>query len=323
MTDTTGEIKVDGAVSAAKSRSRTSVRNLLILAIVLLGGSLVFLAMVQRKLIYHPVKSAALDPADWGFRPGRCLDVEVEISPGITLHGWHVLPPDHQALDRDEQMLELEAGRPAILFFPGNAGHRGYRADHLRLLSSLQADVFLVDYRGYAENPGAPSEAVLTADARKIWNHMTDELGVPAERIILLGESLGGGVATALASELCSDGVSPGGLFLESTFSSMTETAQFHFPLLPVSLLLADRYPSEKRIESVDCPITMIHGRRDEIVPFPLGERLFAAAPEQSANGVAKSFVELPGVNHNDLLLLAETEYLRAMDSMLRNVRSR
>ncbi len=309
--------------AGAKSQGRKALRNLLILALVLLGGSLVFLALVQRKLIYHPVRVAALDPQDWGFRIGRCLDVDVDVAPGITLHGWHVLPPDHQALDQDEQLLELEAGRPAILLFPGNAGHRGYRADHLRLLSSLQADVFLVDYRGYAENLGAPSEAVLIADARKIWNHLTGVFEIPAERIVILGESLGGGVATALASELCREGIRPGGLFLESTFSSMTETAQFHYPLLPVSLLLVDQYPSEERIAAVDCPITMIHGRSDEIVPFRLGEKLFAAAPEKSAEGVAKTFVELPGVHHNDLLLLAETEYLRAVEATLKTVRSR
>jgi len=322
MNETTQEPAVaDAAVS--KTQGRKALRNLLILALVLLGGSLVFLALVQRKLIYHPVKVAALDPQEWGFRLGRCLDVKVDVAPGITLHGWHVLPPDHQALDRDEQRLELEAERPAILLFPGNAGHRGYRADHLQLLSSLQADVFLVDYRGYAENEGAPTEAVLISDSRKIWDHLTDELGIAAERIVILGESLGGGVATALASELCNEGIRPGGLFLESTFSSMTETAQFHYPLLPVSLLLVDRYPSEERIAAVDCPITMIHGRSDEIVPFPLGEKLFTAARNESAGGVPKTFVELPGVHHNDLLLLAEREYRRAVETMLQTVRNR
>ena len=88
---------------------------------------------------------------------------------------------------------------------------------------------------------------------------------------------------------------------MQSSFNSLVAAGQHHFPILPVSLLLIDRFESEKHVTRVTCPILHLHGQRDQVVPLPLGKKLFQAAPEKSAGGVAKQFVLLPNSNHNDV----------------------
>ncbi|TWT62290.1 putative aminoacrylate hydrolase RutD [Rubinisphaera italica] len=279
------------------------------------------LTLIQRKLIYHPTKVATLNVKDWEFAEGRCLPVTFEVEPGYTLHGWHVLPPSHQALNRKEQQQELDAGRPVIIYYPGNAGHRGYRADQLKRLSSLNADIFLIDYRGYAENPGSPSEKAYLHDARFILDALVAEYQIEPARFVLLGESLGGGIATALANQLSQEGTELAGLFLQAPFSSLVAIAGERFPWLPVDWMMVDRYPSIERIPEVTCPITIIHGRQDSIIPFAQAQQLFETAPDHSSAGISKTFLEIPGAGHNDIFMMAETEYLRALEKMLKPIR--
>ena len=134
-----------------------------------------------------------------------------------------------------------------------------------------------------------------------MWNFLIEELGVSPDRVVLYGESLGGGVANRLASDLCTAGIEPGGLIIQSTFNSLVAVAQKHVPVIPVSLLLADRYLSEQRIAKVTCPILQIHGKLDTIVPFELGQRLFDAAPAESSSGAAKRQLVMPRTDHNDV----------------------
>tara|TARA_R100000789_G_scaffold100555_3_gene111489 strand:- start:7693 stop:8583 length:891 start_codon:yes stop_codon:yes gene_type:complete len=286
-------------------------------------GIILLLTLIQRKLIYHPTKAATLNAKDWGFTEGRCLPMIFEVEPGYTLHGWHVLPPSHQALNREEQQQELDSERPVIIYYPGNAGHRGYRADQLKRLSSLNADIFLIDYRGYAENPGSPSEQAYLHDARFIWDALVEEYQIEPARIILLGESLGGGIATALANQLSQEGTAPAGLFLQAPFSSLVAIAGERFPWLPVDWMMADRFPSIERIPEVTCSITIIHGRQDSIIPFAQAQQLFEAAPDHSSDRISKTFIEIPGAGHNDIFMMAETEYLRALEKMFKPIRQK
>jgi fermentation-respiration switch protein FrsA (DUF1100 family) len=163
----------------------------------------------------------------------------------------------------------------------------------------------------------------LTRDARAIWNYAVDDLKVPANRIVLYGESLGGGVATRLAANLCTDGIEPGGLIIQSSFNSLVAAGQYHFPLLPVNLLLIDRFESEKHIRHVTCPILHLHGELDTIVPLKLGKKLFSAAPERSSKGVAKQMVLLPHTNHNDVYGPDNKLAIAAVENFLAGVKSR
>ncbi len=247
----------------------------------------------QRSLIYHPNRCERL--------LGDKADITVRSHDGLELHGWLSLAGTPRGTDSADIKQVLAAGQPVVLFFPGNAGNRSDRDIQFRVLGSLNAHVLLVDYRGYADNPGKPSEANFAKDARSVWNKLTQDLDVPPQRIVIYGESLGGGVATRLASELCQEGIEPGGLIIQSTFSSLVAVAQAHFPVAPVSLLLVDRYPSDQRIKEVTCPILQIHGQQDTIVSFSIGQKLFDAAPETSSQGIGKQQIVMPHTDHNDV----------------------
>ena len=179
--------------------------------------------------------------------------------------------------------------------------HRLNRLNDLRDFTALGCDVLIFDYRGYGENPGSPSEAVLTRDARDIWQFAVDQLQVEPGRILLFGESLGGAVAVRLAQMLCREGTPPAGLITNATFASMPRLATWHYPLFPLGWLVWDRWPSVECIPHVTCPLLMFHGTNDQIVPCGHGRELFAAAPDCSINGCEKTFVEIAGAGHNDV----------------------
>jgi len=310
-----------GTVSPSRSLFR---RRWLRIGCGLIGvylGICLMLSLIQRKLIYVPTKSETLTAAVAGMPEQRYHLLRVPTDDGVTLHGWHVLPPGRSALDEQERTWELQQARPVILYFSGNAKHRGFRVREFEMLTSLGADLYVFDYRGYGENQGTPSETNLTNDAEAIWNYLVEQENREPSQILLLGESLGGGVAAALAARLAERDVKPGGLFLKTTFSSLVDTAGVIYPWLPVSLLMTERFNSVENVSKLSCPVTVLHGTEDEIVPFYLAERLFAAVPETSANGVPKQFIELPGTGHNDVMLVAEDSYRRAVEAMLRPMR--
>jgi fermentation-respiration switch protein FrsA (DUF1100 family) len=278
------------------------------------------LALIQRRLIYQPTQADSIDPRVAGLLSGHCEKVAVNTADGLELHGWYVRAATPGAPARASGAINGQGSAPIVIYFPGNAGHRGYRALELDVLSRLGADVYLFDYRGYGDNPGSPSEEKLAGDARSIWQMVLEKRGAKPSQVFLLGESLGGGVATRLAAEVCAAGTPPGGLILRSTFSSLVDVAAHHYWWLPVRALLIDRFPSTDRIAAVTCPILVIHGTADTIVPFSNGQRLFEAAPEKSRQSIAKTFAPLQGAGHNDILYLARGEYRQAVQDFFERV---
>ncbi|MDA0589156.1 MAG: alpha/beta hydrolase [Planctomycetota bacterium] len=269
-------------------RKRHWVRRFIIKCVTFYFVVAVLVAVFQRSLIYVPFQVDRITVADAGHLAGRTEHVTVVASVGTTLNGWKVRSPGER--------------QRTILYCPGNAANRINRVSTLDILSENGSEIFLFDYRGYGENAGTPSEEAIAEDMRTIWNWLTTEQGIPPEEIVVYGQSLGGGVAVRLVSDLAAEQISPGGLLLVSTFSSMVDAASNRFPWLPVSLLLQDRFPSEDRIGKITCPILHIHGARDRIVPIGLGEKLFARAPKGSRNKVERKFVTLPLAGHNDIL---------------------
>lgn len=278
----------------------------------------IMLALLQRTLIYMPSRGARIEPRDAGLPLGRVHTIILRTDDDLELRGWHVLPAGQTAADRAACDEQLARGRPVVLYFSGNAGHRAWRIEDFELFTRLGCDVLVFDYRGYGDNPGSPSESRLAADAAAVWRYATQERHIEAGRLVLVGESLGGGVAVRLAAEQSAAGAAPGGLILRATFSSLPDVAAYHYPWLPVRWLMVERYPSVEHIPHVSCPILHLHGSRDAIIPISLGRRLFDAAPPQSANGTSKRFVELPMADHNNILEVAESEFRAAVDDFLR-----
>ncbi len=278
------------------------------------------LAFLQRTLIYLPSRQSRIEPQDAGLPPGRVHTITLNSDDGLELRGWHLLPAGQTATDLRQCDEQLALGRPVVLYFSGNAGNRAWRIEEFELFTQLGCDVFVFDYRGYGDNPGSPSEDRLAADATAAWRYATQTRRIEPRRLILCGESLGGGVAVRLAAEQCVAGTPPGGLVLRATFSSLPDVAAHHYPWLPVRWLLVDRYPSVERMPQVTCPILHIHGRRDSIIPIELGRKLFDTAPPQSAAGIPKRFVELPSADHNDILAVAEAEFQAAVGEFLKQL---
>lgn len=210
-------------------------------------------------------------------------EIEIDTADGVKLVCWYARP---------------KSPRGTLLFFHGNAGNVSDRLPQMELLAATGAEVFAVGYRGYGKSAGTPSEAGLYADAEAAWQTLTVRFGVKPERIVILGESLGGGPALELArTRACA------GLILQSTFTSVGDMARRAFPLLPLGGLMRTKFDNLAKIAAVSCPKLVMHSRDDEIIPFEMGARLFEAAT------APKWFAEYSGAGHNDLLSLRGGEY--------------
>lgn len=238
----------------------------------------------ERHLIFFPAPYPAgeWDLGAWRRRTGcEFEDRFLTTSDGVRLHAWWVSPPGSR--------LPGATTRPALLYLHGNTGNLSHRGGVAAMLARrLGMDVLIPDYRGYGRSEGRPGEEGLYEDARTAWRFLTLDRGLPAARIVVYGKSLGGGVATRLASE-----VHPAGLVLQSTFTSIPDLAAHHYPFVP-RLFVRTRMDSLLRIASVGCPLLVVHSRADEIAPFAHGQRLYAAAREP------KRFFTVELAGHND-----------------------
>ena len=244
--------------------------RLLIAAGVLAALYLCVLVLVfvgQRSLLY-PAGGPAVAAAAAGLSGFE--DVQLLTEDGERLAGWY-RPP--------------EPGRIMLLYFHGNGGSLWHRGGRVRLLTGDGRGLLIVTYRGYPGSTGRPSEAGLGRDAEAAYVWLRQRF--PPGRIVLYGESLGSGVAVALAARQ-----PVGGLILDAPFTSAVDVAAPLFWYLPVRWLMRDQYRSEARIGEVRTPLLVLHGDRDGVVPFALGERLFAAA------NPPKRFVRVPGGDH-------------------------
>jgi fermentation-respiration switch protein FrsA (DUF1100 family) len=251
-----------------------------------------FLFFAQPGMLFYPTSRLGATPADWEM---DYREVLMQAEDGVGLHGW---------------LVPRRGSDWALLFFHGNAGNISHRRDSIEVFHRLGLNVLIFDYRGYGRSEGSPSEAGLYRDARAAWDWLTIEGGFPPQRVILFGRSLGGVVAAELASR-----VNPHALILESSFSSARDTARHLFPLLSRAVWLRYELDAAAYVRQVRAPILVMHSRDDEIIPYALGRKLFAAASEP------KHFVDLSG-GHNDGFLLSEPHYSAALAAFLEDVRA-
>ena len=247
---------------------------------------LVMLAWVgQRRLIYRP-STAPVSSAENVLTGGR--DVILHTEDGLALGAWLVpsREPDRKA---------------TVLVADGNAGDRSLRAPLAAALAERGFGVLLFDYRGYGGNPGSPTESGLALDARAAFRFLVEEAGVPPQRLLYYGESLGAAVVTELATEH-----PPAGLLLRSPFVDLAAVGQVHYPFLPVRALLKDRFPVIEYLARIDVPVAVIYGTRDSVVPPEQSQAVAAAVPRLVRT------VEI-AADHNDRILLDGPELVDAV----------
>lgn len=191
--------------------------------------------------------------------------------------------------------LRNPAARHTILFSHGNAENIVQGMDFLERMRDAGFSVLAYDYSGYGLSTGRPSERAAYADAEAAYDYLT-RVGVPPERIILHGRSLGGAVAADLAARRPA-----AGLVLESTFTSAFRVVR-PYPILPF-----DRFRTEGKLPRVRTPVLVIHGTDDEVIGFWHGERLYARA------GEPKQRLWVRGATHNDLAWVAGERYWTAL----------
>ena len=242
----------------------------LVVAAAVYGGFVALIYAAQRSLMYFPERLRTA-PAAAGL--GMAEELMLDTADGEKVIVWHVPP---------------RGDKPVVLYFHGNGGSLRLRVDRFRALTADGTGLVALSYRGYGGSTGSPSETGLIADGEAAYGFANARY--PAERIAIWGESLGSGVAVALASTR-----KVGRLILESPFTSAADVGARVCWFLPVRLMMKDPFFSDARIGKVAAPVLIMHGEQDDVVPFALGERLYALANEP------KRFVRFPDGGHDNL----------------------
>jgi hypothetical protein len=264
----------------ARRLGRAGVR----LAALLLVVSAAML-LLERKLIYFPQRNHEVTPRQLGL---AFEDLNLTAEDGVRIHAWH---------------LPAREPRWTVLFAHGNGGNISHRLDRALLLQTkLRASVLLFDYRGYGRSEGSPDEEGTYRDARAAHRWLVEERRTPLDRLVVFGESLGSAVALDLAL-----GRPCRALVLESPFASVPAMARAVYPFLPLWPFVRTRYDNEAKVPRLRVPLLVLHGDRDEVVPFAQGRSVFEAAPGP------KRFHAISGAGHNDTYIVGGDAYWAAV----------
>jgi len=245
---------------------------------------------MEDKFIFYPTSNIEQIPRDAGL---AFEDVYFTTADGVRVNGWWVPYP---------------GARITLLWFHGNAGNISHRVDGLkRLHDKVNANVFIIDYRGYGRSEGTVSERGTYEDARAALQYLRSRKDLDPKSIVFFGQSLGAAVATELAvREECL------ALVLEAPFASIREMARVVFPLLPIGPLLRTRYDVAEKIKVVKAPVLVLQGDRDEVIPVEQGKKVFAAA------SAPKEFYTVRGAGHNDTFIVGGDAYFEAVKGFIK-----
>jgi fermentation-respiration switch protein FrsA (DUF1100 family) len=248
----------------------TMLKSLLVFVAAFYLGIVALMYVMQRSLMYFP-ETVRTAPADAGMPEAQ--EVVLDTADGEKVIVWHVPPRDNKSV---------------VLDFHGNGGAIRYRTGRYHPLIADGFGLVALSYRGYGGSSGRPSEEGLIEDANAAYAFAKSRY--PAEGFVFWGESLGTGVAIALAA------VKPvARMVLEAPYSSAVDIAASAYPFVPVRWLMKDQFRSDLRIGKIKAPVLIIHGELDDVIPITSGERLYAliTAP--------KRFLRIAGAGHGDL----------------------
>jgi fermentation-respiration switch protein FrsA (DUF1100 family) len=247
-----------------------TLKSVLIFLLSAYLGVVALMYVAQRKMMYFPDKQRTT-PRAAGLPEAE--EIVLDTPDGERIIVWHIPPRPYQ---------------PIVLYFHGNGGALRYRVDRFRALTSDGMGLVALSYRGYGGSSGSPTETGLIADAVAAYGFATSR--APSERIVVWGESLGSGVAVALAAEH-----PVGHVVLEAPFTSAVDVGADAYPFAPVRWLMKDQFRSDLLIDKITAPVLVLHGERDRVVPISFGERLYERIKSP------KRFVRFKDGGHDDL----------------------
>ncbi|MGD2180467.1 alpha/beta hydrolase [Lusitaniella coriacea] len=276
-----------------------------------------FLLVWQRRLIYRPQPELSMLPSASDFNlPYE--DVWMPIAGSQErLHGWWIpsaSPQEKFSVVSDEPRQILKSPK-VMLYLCGvgrNMGDYNYLA-RVAAFRQLGFSVLVFDYRGYGRSQGNfPKESQLYEDSQSAWNYLRNVRNIPPEQILIYGESLGGAIALDLAVKH----PEASGLILQSSFTSMAKAVrQKAFSrVIPVDLILSERFDSLSKISSLKVPVLFLHGSADSVVPPEMSQQLYAVAPEP------KHFLLIDGAEHVRIYQPGKDSYLKAIQRFVESL---
>ncbi|MDQ2731570.1 MAG: alpha/beta hydrolase, partial [Armatimonadota bacterium] len=256
------------------------------------AGAALFLVVrrFEDDLIFWPWRRLRGTPQDHGLLHE---DVVLEPAPGIRIRGWFV---------------EHSSPRGVVLYLEGNGANRSTRLGHVAMLHSLGYSVLIMDYEGYGDSDGRPSEHTVYRDARAARKWLAQDPRTKNLPQALFGESLGGAVSLALARE-----DPPQAVIVDHSFSTMADMINRVCRGVPLSRICRSRYNSLENVREYHGPILIMHGDADRFIPIEQGRRLFEAANEP------KTFLTVPGAghDHNEVLRVGGETYRETVRQFL------
>lgn len=257
--------------------------------VVLLVGLLLFLYFIQSKLIFFPA------PLDGNARV-RYAPHEIFVNnEGVSLHGWFVRG-------------EVSRQKLLLVYYGGNAEEV---SSSLQTLTRLGAGSYLImNYRGYGDSGGEPSESKLLDDALYILDHIRTKENIDLSHVVVMGRSLGTGVASHVASKRKVRGV-----ILVSPFDSLTNVAKYHYPIIPVQYMLKHKFDSISLAPKITSPAVTIFGTDDQIVPPKFSQNLI------NHWGGKNKPVLVEGANHYNIHL--HDQYWNSIRKFLKSLSAR
>jgi fermentation-respiration switch protein FrsA (DUF1100 family) len=276
------------------------MKRLLVTTVVIVSlgyvAATVALRLAEPQLVFRPGLRAVEPPSQ--SLALRYAPVRIPTPDSLRLGAW-IIP----AASRDSSGMWL-------LVCHGNFGNIGFgqRPEFYSYLRDVGVNLLAFDYRGFGESDGQATEAGVYTDARAAYDFLRDTLGVPPERIILFGHSLGSSVAIELAQH-----VPAAGLVVEGAFTSVVDRGAELYPFLPIRLVATSKFASIERVPNLKLPKLFLHSPEDRAIPFAHGQRLFAAAAEP------KRFVEVKG-GHIEAFTVDRARYFGAIAEFVREV---
>lgn len=270
-----------------------------LLRAVLLGVllSVLLIRLFEERFVFFPDLGAGGDskPEDFGV---RVEDVFLTTSDGVRLHAWWAPAYAPDSRGSGGQAAAGAGARYTILLFHGNAGNLSHRIENIGFLQQLPANVLAVDYRGYGKSEGRPTEEGIYLDALAAYDYLTRERSLHPEQIVVLGQSLGTAVAVDLAAKR-----PLAALILEGGFPSARRAAQRAIWLPGIAYVIRTRFDSAAKLKGIRIPVLVAHCRDDSVLPYALGEELYAAANQP------KTFVSYPAACHEPLFYADPDDY--------------